>query len=249
MRWLLATGSERTRRARTRRVGTLVCATLVLSGAAAWHFAPRQVGRAVGRLQSAPLDLGWTQPQARRVAAPDAIAGRIVAAARAQQGDGYDAAYRVIAYPGGDVPRGSGACTDVVVRALRGAGFDLQKLVHEDMTRHFARYPDPWKLGHTDANIDHRRVPNLMQFFARNGRSLPLGTEGDDLKSWLPGDIVCWKLEGRKWHTGVVSDGVSAAGVPLVVHNGWRCIEQDVLQRWPICGHFRFPRRARQGNP
>jgi hypothetical protein len=45
---------------------------------------------------------------------------------------GYDPAYVGIDYPGGDVSSETGVCSDVVVRAFRKAGLDLQKEVHED---------------------------------------------------------------------------------------------------------------------
>jgi hypothetical protein len=47
----------------------------------------------------------------------------------------YDASYAAISYPGGDVSSDRGACTDVVIRAFRNAGIDLQQLIHEDMAR------------------------------------------------------------------------------------------------------------------
>lgn len=179
----------------------------------------------------------------RRVAPRDATAARIVADAQRQIGTRYNAAYRVIAYPNGDVPPGEGACTDVVVRALRAAGFDLQKLLHEDMTRRFALYPRQWGLAHPDKNIDHRRVPNQMRFFARFGRVLSTRVEAATLASWQPGDVVCWEMQNGQLHTGVLSDGVNSAGVPLVIHNGWMCVEDDTLTRWKIIGHYRFPKR------
>ena len=90
------------------------------------------------------------------VASSVAMAGTnnvdIVAAARKQIGVtvGYDPAYRRLAYPNGDVPRSSGVCTDVVIRALRDARkVDLQKLVHEDMKANFAKYPQQWGLKRT----------------------------------------------------------------------------------------------------
>jgi len=90
-------------------------------------------------------------------------------AARAQLGvtTSYDPSYVRIAYPNGDVPRQTGICADVVVRAGRdGLGLDLQKLVHEDMARHFDAYPSRarWGARGTDTNIDHRRVLNLETF-------------------------------------------------------------------------------------
>ncbi len=183
------------------------------------------------------------QPAIRRVAIKSATTRRIVNAAKSQIGDDYDASYRSISYPNGDVPRGSGACTDVVVRAFRGGGIDLQQRIHDDMKARFRAYPNQWKLGRTDTNIDHRRVPNHIVFFKRYGQQLPTGLSGSDLTTWQPGDIVEWRLSGGRWHTGVISDGVGSRGLPLVVHNGWECIEQDALDAWPIEAHFRFPRR------
>ncbi|HHE5722263.1 TPA: DUF1287 domain-containing protein, partial [Pseudomonas aeruginosa] len=114
---------------------------------------------------------------------------RLVDAARAQVGVtlGYDPAYRQLDYPGGDVPLQTGVCTDVVVRALRGQGLDLQKAVHEDMRRHFAAYPQQWGMKGTDRNIDHRRVPNLMTWFSRQGLAL---TPSRDASAYRAGDIV-----------------------------------------------------------
>ncbi len=183
------------------------------------------------------------EPSVRRVEIKNATVRKIVNAAKLQIGDDYDASYRSISYPNGDVPKGSGACTDVVVRAFRGANIDLQKQIHDDMKAHFRAYPDSWKLGHTDTNIDHRRVPNHIVFFKRYGTELPTGLSGTDLQTWQPGDVVEWRLAGGRWHTGVISDGISPRGLPLVVHNGWKCVEQDALDAWPIAAHFRFPRR------
>ena len=184
----------------------------------------------------------WEELAVRRVAVKDPIAAKIVAAARAQEGDNYDPSYQTLAYPGGDVAAGRGACTDVVIRALCGANIDLQKLVHEDMKRDFRAYGDGWKLGHTDKNIDHRRVPNLMTFFARHGKSLPISAAKADLKSWRPGDIITWKMSPGINHIGVVSNGIGARDLPLVIHNAQQCIEQDYLDKWPITGHYRFPK-------
>lgn len=77
----------------------------------------------------------------------------------------YDASYQRLDYPKGDVPADRGVCADVVIRALRLCGYDLQQLIHEDMRNHFSSYPGKWGLSRPDPNIDHRRVPNLMVFF------------------------------------------------------------------------------------
>ena len=179
----------------------------------------------------------------KRIKPRDALAEKIVRASHAQIGTSYDPAYETISYPGGDVDKSKGVCTDVVVRALRGAGYDLQKLMHEDMEQNFRLYPQKWGLAKPDKNIDHRRVPNQMKFFARKGQSLSTRVDGSTLKSWQPGDIICWDMQNGQLHTGVISDGISSAGVPLVIHNGWICVEDDSLSRWKIIGHFRYPKR------
>lgn len=166
--------------------------------------------------------------------------GRLVEAARTQVGVtlGYDPAYRRIAYPGGDVPLATGVCTDVVIRALRAQGLDLQQRVHEDMRRHFSAYPRHWGLKRPDPNIDHRRVPNLMTWFDRQGLSLKVGQAAAD---YQPGDIVTWDLGRGLQHIGIISDRRSREGTPLALHNiGQGTQEEDILFRWPILGHYRF---------
>lgn len=166
--------------------------------------------------------------------------GRLVEAARTQVGVtlGYDPAYRRIAYPGGDVPLATGVCTDVVIRALRAQGLDLQQRVHEDMRRHFSAYPRHWGLKRPDPNIDHRRVPNLMTWFDRQGLSLKVGQAAAD---YQPGDIVTWGLGRGLQHIGIISDRRSREGTPLALHNiGQGTREEDILFRWPILGHYRF---------
>ena len=167
---------------------------------------------------------------------------RIVAGAKKQIGDIYDASYCTMPYPHGDPPAGRGACTDVVVRSLQADGVDLQLLVHTDMTRHWDRYPHRWGLSRPDPNIDHRRVPNLAVFFQTHGKTLPNTITPQTLRTWQPGDIVCWKLPGGLDHTGIVSDSRSGRGIPLVIHNIGQCAEQDVLTAWPIAGHYRYPK-------
>lgn len=154
----------------------------------------------------------------------------------------YDPSYITIAYPNGDIPSHLGVCTDVVIRAYRKIGLDLQKLIHEDMKYNFTSYPSKriWGLNVTDTNIDHRRVPNLQIFFTRNGTSLDIS---NNKKNYLPGDIVTWDLQGNSpWHIGIVTNKISCiTGNPLVVHNiGSGPIMNDALFRYPITGHYRF---------
>ena len=152
----------------------------------------------------------------------------------------YDPTYFRIAYPNGDVPPDKGVCTDVVIRAYRKVGIDLQQKVHEDMKNNFALYPNHWGLSRTDTNIDHRRVPNLMKFFSRHGMSLPVKNMGSD---FLPGDIVTWSLGKGLLHVGIVIDQKSSDGNrPLIVHNIGHGQEiSDCLFSYPILGHYRYP--------
>lgn len=151
----------------------------------------------------------------------------------------YDPAYFSIPYPNGDVPADKGVCTDVVIRAYRKMGIDLQKEVHEDMSRHFSLYPKKWGLTKTDRNIDHRRVPNLMKFFARHGTELSTSRESKD---YHPGDIVCWELDGGLPHIGIVSKKRSGDGKRyLIVHNiGRGQVLEDCLFSYKIIGHYRY---------
>ncbi len=166
---------------------------------------------------------------------------KIVAAARTQVGDLYDASYVDMKYPNGDVPRGRGACTDVIVRALRAVGYDLQKLIHEDKKRHPSVYPAKWRASRADTNIDQRRVPNQKVFFARYGKTLTNVVNSSTRNQWQAGDIVQWKFENGLDHTGIISDKLNAQGWPLVIHNVDGCAENDVLTAWKIVGHYRFP--------
>jgi uncharacterized protein YijF (DUF1287 family) len=152
---------------------------------------------------------------------------------------GYDPAYVSIRYPEGDVPVNTGVCSDVVVRAFRKAGIDLQKEVHEDMSRAFAEYPKRWGLSAPDSNIDHRRVLNLMTYFTRQGKALPITSEPDD---YLPGDIVAWDLGGGVYHVGMVTNMLSETEREcLIVHNiGAGTRVEDVLLNWTIKGDYRF---------
>jgi len=150
----------------------------------------------------------------------------------------YDPMYRKLAYPNGDVPRDRGVCTDVVVRAFRAIGVDLQQKVHEDMSRNFAAYPGRWGLAEPDSNIDHRRVPNLQKWFERQRRALPVTTRAADYRA---GDVVSWKLDNGLDHIGVVSTGRGSGARPLVVHNiGRGAQEEDVLFAWTLTGHYRW---------
>ena len=149
----------------------------------------------------------------------------------------YDSRYHAIAYPMGDVPITYGVCSDVLVRAYRTIGIDLQQLVHEDMKNNFNLYPTIWALKKPDTNIDHRRVPNLETFFKRHSKVLVISSNGTD---YQPGDIVSWRIPVP--HIGLVTNLKSADGKrPLIVHNiGLGVQIEDMLFHYPIHGHFRY---------
>jgi len=168
---------------------------------------------------------------------------KLVAAAeeRTHHAVRYDGAYVRIPYPDGDVPTDTGVCTDEIIRTYRAVGIDLQKEVHEDMEKNFSAYPRKWRWlsSHTDTNIDHRRVPNLMAFFSRRGETLAITQRAED---YSPGDIVTWDLGGNVPHIGIVTDQKSGTGGRyLIVHNiGQGQKMEDVLFHWKITGHYRY---------
>jgi uncharacterized protein YijF (DUF1287 family) len=151
----------------------------------------------------------------------------------------YDPGYFSIDYPNGDIPGDKGVCTDVIIRAYRLIGIDLQKDVHEDMKANFDKYPDDWGLNKPDKNIDHRRVPNLMTLFERKGTVKPITNKPED---YLPGDIVCWNLGGGITHIGIVVHIKSDDGLRyLIVHNiGAGQVIEDCLFDFKIIGHYRY---------
>lgn len=185
----------------------------------------------------------WPQQQREISEAQRQFLQKLIAAAieRTHHSVRYDPAYVRIPYPNGDVPADTGVCTDEIIREYRAVGVDLQKEVHEDMLRNFSAYPNErrWHLSHTDTNIDHRRVPNLMTFFARKGETLPITTNAKD---YAPGELVTWDLGGNVPHIGIVVDRKSPqTGRHMIVHNiGQGPQMEDVLFNWKITGHYRY---------
>ena len=174
------------------------------------------------------------------VSAAEMAPEKLVRSARSQIGQtvSYDPAYRKVKYPLGDVPQITGVCSDVIVRALRGQGIDLQSSIHEDMKRNFSAYPNKWGLTKPDPNIDHRRVPNLTTYFQRQGFSRKVTDRGQDFAA---GDIVTWDLGRGITHIGIVSDRRTTKGTPLVIHNiGRGTQEEDVLFAYQITGQYRW---------
>jgi uncharacterized protein YijF (DUF1287 family) len=222
----------------------LLCCLVFAAAAAAGCSASRggpQLARAGAAQAATPQGTG------RRDARPRPSSGspfldRLVEAAveRTSHEVRYDPSYFRIDYPGGDVPSEVGVCTDEVIRSYRAVGVDLQKLVHEDMKESFAAYPRKWGLKKTDTNIDHRRVPNLMAFFERQGASEPVTEEARDYK---PGDVVTWDLSGGMTHIGIVVNVPSEGDENRlqIVHNiGAGPRMEDVLFAWKITGHYRY---------
>jgi uncharacterized protein len=148
----------------------------------------------------------------------------------------YDPSYTRIAFPGGDLPPDRGVCADVIVRAFRRIGIDLQAAVHQDMQRHFGAYPQLWGMREPDTNIDHRRVPNLMTYFLRQGKAQPLAA------GFESGDVVAWRLPAGLLHIGILSTRLAADGIhPLAVHNiGQGARIEDILHAYQIIGHYRW---------
>ncbi|WP_028889147.1 DUF1287 domain-containing protein [Tenacibaculum ovolyticum] len=151
----------------------------------------------------------------------------------------YDPSYFSISYPNGDVPPDKGVCTDVIIRAYRKLGIDLQKEVHEDMLKNFSLYPKIWGLKRTDKNIDHRRVPNLMTFFSRKGTVYIKSNKSED---YIPGDIVCWNLYGGITHIGIVVNKKTKDNKRyMIVHNiGNGQVLEDCLFDFKIIGHYSY---------
>jgi uncharacterized protein YijF (DUF1287 family) len=213
-----------------RRLIALLCGLIILAGC----HSPSHRGNAKGALPDRPVFKSLpanSSPQLKQL-----IDGAV---SQAGVTTGYDPSYVSIQYPMGDVPIDTGVCSDVLVRAFRKAGVDLQKEVHEDMARAWNEYPKRWGLSGPDPNIDHRRVLNLMKYFERSGKSVPITDEPDD---YLPGDIVAWDLGGGIYHVGMVTNMLSETQREcLIVHNiGAGTRVEDVLLNWTIKGHYRF---------
>jgi uncharacterized protein YijF (DUF1287 family) len=188
----------------------------------------------------------WFTPQTHLPAGE-----KLAIAARTQIGvtTGYDPAYVRLSYPNGDVPLSTGVCADVVVRAARSAlTLDLQQLVHEDMLHHFAAYPSHtlWGNSRPDANIDHRRVPNLETYWQRAGAAIwsaSSAVAGDAFpKTLKTGDLLTWRLNARLPHIGIVSarDRYDVR----IIHNVGAGVEEISLAAFRshrANGHYRWP--------
>ncbi|MDD3853268.1 MAG: DUF1287 domain-containing protein [Syntrophomonadaceae bacterium] len=218
-------------------ISLLILVVISLSVVKGWHsgFIPPIYDEISRQASVMPSPVEKIAPEKRT------IKDLILLGARQEVYNGtiYDASYEVIAYPQGDVSPERGACTDVIIRAYRNAGIDLQKLIHEDMGVNFNLYPDNWGLSAPDANIDHRRVPNQMTYMQRHALELTTEVVGK-FDEWQWGDLVYWRFANGDQHCGIISDRTNWRGVPLVIHNAGQAREEDCLQRWQIIGHFRY---------
>lgn len=197
------------------------------------------------RLRSGALLLGTSLLSSlfNAASANPYIAQQLVSAAdeRTRHSVVYDGAYREIGFPWGDVSNNVGVCSDVIIRAYRKLGVDLQHLVNHDMSLNFHAYPSykQWNLKKPDPNIDHRRVLNLQVFFSRAGQNLPISYRATD---YQPGDIVTWNIRPGMPHIGIISNKLSADGItPLIIHNiGNGPQYENSLFTMSITGHFRY---------
>ncbi len=210
-----------------------------IAGLATCTLASRQTAQTVQTIAQGPA----VPPKPNIKPLPDNASPQLkqmLEGATAQAGvtTSYDPAYVALEYPGGDVPETTGVCSDVVVRAFRKAGIDLQKEVHEDMKAARSAYPTKWGANNPDRNIDHRRVLNLMTYFTRQGKSLPISNNAAD---YQPGDVVSWELTSGIDHIGIVTNMLSESPDRyLIVHNiGAGTRIEDVMFSWTIKGHYR----------
>jgi uncharacterized protein YijF (DUF1287 family) len=193
------------------------------------------------------VTIGFVGAQETAKADETGRTGRLVRAARelAAKKTDYDPRYISLEYPGGDPGTDIGVCTDVVIRAYRAVGVDLQKLVHQDIRQNFDAYALSRVYGQKkpDANIDHRRVTNLVTFFRRHGRTLSKSVKRKDIDRWKPGDIVIFDLKGNggSSHIGIVSNRKSGNGYPLVFHHlPPHPSEDDAIETITVSGHYRY---------
>jgi uncharacterized protein YijF (DUF1287 family) len=174
---------------------------------------------------------------------PDPLDVLIGAKKTVLNADDYTEGYVEMTYPNGDVPREIGVCTDVIVRAVRNAGVDLQKALHEDIRRAPRAYP--MIKGAGNPSIDHRRVGTLLPYFKRHWEqhTARLDDPADPVR---PGDVIfmdTFPSRSGPDHIGIISDRLGAAGLPLVINNwtnGTTTAEMDLLTFVPVLHRFRL---------
>ncbi len=174
---------------------------------------------------------------------PDPLDVLLGARKTALNGASYGAGYLKLEFPGGDVPRDKGVCTDVIVRAVRNAGLDIQKELYDDIRRSPKSYR---MVVRRNPNIDHRRVKTSLPYFLRrwDQRSAALDDPDDPLR---PGDVVFMDTFPRKRgpdHVGIVSNLTAEDGTPLIINNwtyGSTTTHMELLSWVPVTHRFRFP--------
>ena len=207
-------------------------------------LAADRIALAVPHSESPPGDLD-------RDGIPDPLDVLIGAHKTALNADHYDGRYLPIAYPLGDVPRTIGVCTDVIVRALRNAGLDLQRALQEDIAKAPRAYP---MVQRPNPSIDHRRVKSVLPYFARHfeAHSPRIDAAADPLQ---PGDVVfmdTFPTRPGAEHVGIVSEQLGANGLPLVTNNwtdGTVTRAMSLLPDVPITQRFRMPAHASERGP
>jgi uncharacterized protein YijF (DUF1287 family) len=178
---------------------------------------------------------------------PDPLDILIGAKKTVHNADAYTEGYMTMTYPMGDVPRAVGVCTDVIVRAVRNAGVDLQRELHQDILRARASYP--MIKARPDPQIDQRRVATLLPYFKRHWEqhSARIDDPADPLR---PGDVLfmdTFPSRSGPDHVGIVSDTIGPDGLPMVINNwtnGTVTAEMNLLTFVPVLHRFRLPAPA-----
>lgn len=180
------------------------------------------------------------------------IASLVLEGARAEavKQTPYIMEYREIAYPMGDVPEGTGVCTDLIVRAFRHAGIDLQEQIHEDRLARLEAYPKPkyfWQSNDANPNIDHRRCRNMQVWFAEFAEELPTASDETTYANWKSGDVVFFSLKGKgvATHVAIVSDMRDKSGEPFLIDSmppsaGERHRLNQYERHYDIHSHYRI---------
>lgn len=179
---------------------------------------------------------------------PDPLDVLIGAKKTVLNADAYTEGYMGMKFPMGDVPREVGVCTDVIVRAVRNAGIDLQKALYDDILRARAAYP--MITSKPDPQIDQRRVATLLPYFVRHWEkhTAKLDDAADPLR---PGDVLfmdTFPSRSGPDHVGIVSDTIGPAGLPMIINNwtnGTVTAEMDLLTFVPVLYRFRLPADAK----
>ena len=146
--------------------------------------------------------------------------------------------YKSKYYLGGYPPLSEGVCTDLIWRSLKGAGYDLKSMIDSDISENLSSYV---RTTNPDPNIDFRRVYNLHVFFENN--YLKLTNDVSLISEFQPGDILIFNNDT---HIGIVSNKRNKKGYPYIIHhvpslrNKLNNLEEDVLLKYNVVGHYRF---------